>query len=1089
MSIFLTRQSSADLGGFDQGASEIVDFDPGTSQAFITNSADNVIEVRAVAADGSIAQSGTQLDVSGVGGDITAVAVKNGLVAVSVATADADGNVTTPGRVVLFDAESGAQLNDVAVGVLPDNLKITPDGSRIVVANEGEFIAANGGSEDNLPGDPGVNDPVGSISIIDVSNGAANASVQTAGFESFNGQEDALRAEGVRLFDTTAARDLEPEFVTIAPDGETAFVSLQENNALAVVDIASATVTDIIGLGAKDHSLAGQGLDASEDDNAVNIAPAPVKGLFQPDSIASFTDASGATFIVTANEGDSRGADEADIEDVTLDPTAFPNTAQLQQETALGGLEISTIDGDPDGDGDFDELFAFGGRSFSIWNESGDVVFDSGDLFERITASNPRTVFNADNDEPGADERSGNKGPEPEALDVGQVGDQTFAFVGLERVGGVTVFDITDPAAPSFVQFINPRDFTADIESPAAGDLGPEGIRFVSAEEAGGDTPLLLVGNEVSGTTSVFQINDSRAEDAAKLVLAYTGRAADPATLDALNGQLASGSASEADLAGQLAAGAEAQAVHPFLAAPSSNPEAIQSFLDTVFDNLFDRDPTAQELTVWSGEAQFRLDNDEPVARLPLDIANAATDADRTTLDTKIQAALDFANGFATSGKAFTFGDDVIGATEAVDGVDGGAQSRAAAIADIEDRLGVAPVTDQLAGDGAGLVPTDADALAVARLFVGHTGRAVDPATLRDLTGQLDRGEITLGQIAAELAAGEEARALHPFLASPSQDEGAITDFLDTVYDNLFDRDITAPGRDFWVANIQNAVERGAEDGVIFAIVNGALGDDAAALDNKAAAALSFAEGFARLGRDFDSGQDLIAATEAVDEVGADGTTLAEARAEIAADLGITGTNAVSVPGLFLGFTGRAIDPETLNDLTGRLDSGEATLAQIATDLAQTPEAQSVLPFLAAPSQDPGAILTFLDTVFDNLFDRDLRPAEADTLVAEIQDSVAAGQPVERLVLDIARSAEGADRTALNAKAEVAEIYADSFATLDRSFDPTSDLIGATEAVDDVDAGGATLTEARQEIADFIADDEVAPLGILPEDAETLASP
>ena len=1086
MSIFLTRQSSADLGGFDQGASEIVDFDATTGQAFITNSADNVIEVRAVDAEGNIAQSGTQLDVSTVDGSITAVAVKNGLAAVSVATADADGNVTTPGRVVLFDIESGAQLNDVAVGVLPDNLKFTPDGNRIVVANEGEFIAANGGSEDNLPGDPGVNDPVGSISIIDVSNGAANASLQTAGFDAFNGQEDALRAEGVRLFDTTAARDLEPEFVTIAPDGETAFVSLQENNALAVVDLASATVTDILGLGAKDHSLPGQGLDASEDDGAVTIDPAPVNGLFQPDSIASFTDASGATFIVTANEGDSRGADEADIEDVTLDPDTFPNAAELQAETALGGLEISTLDGDPDGDGDFDDLFTFGGRSFSIWNEAGELVFDSGDLFERITASDPTTVFNADNDEPGADERSGNKGPEPEALDIGQIGDQTFAFVGLERVGGVTVFDITDPDAPQFVQFINPRDFTADIESPAAGDLGPEGIRFVSAEEAGGDTPLLLVGNEVSGTTAVFQINASRAEDAAKLALAYTGRAADPATLDTLNGQLASGAASEADLASQLAAGAEAQAVHPFLADPSSDPDAIQSFLDTVFDNLFDRDATQAELTAWTGEAIFRLENGEPLDRLPLDIADSAAAEDRTTLNNKVSAALDFANGFATSGRDFTFGDDIVGATEAVAEVDGGAQSRAEALDEIEQNLGVAPVTDQV--DRAGAVPTDAEALAVARLIVGYTGRAVDPATLLDLTGQLDRDETTLGQIAEDLAAGDEAQTLHPFLADPTMDEAAITTFLDTVYDNLFDRDITAPGRDFWVANIQDAVDRGAEGGVIRAIINGALGDDAVALNNKAAAALSFAEGFARLGRDFDPGQDLIPATEAIDEVSADGTTLSAARAEIATDLGLDGTNAVSVPGLFLGFTGRAIDPARLADVTDRLDSGTTTLTDLAVELSQDPEAQSVLPFLAAPSAESGAILTFLDTVFDTLFDRDLRPEEADALLTQVQDMVAVGQPVGSLILDLARRADGADSIALATKAEVAEIYADTFATLDRDFNVGQDIIPATEVLDAVDAGGATLAEARQETDAFIAADEIAPLGILPEGAETLAT-
>ncbi len=271
-------------------------------------------------------------------------------------------------------------------------------------------------------------------------------------------------------------------------------------------------VTDIIGLGVKDHSVEGNGIDASDRDDAINIETYPVFGLFMPDAIASY-EFDGVNYFVTANEGDARDED-ARVEDLDLDPTAFPNAAELQLEENLGRLEVSTIDGDTDGDGDFDELYAYGARSFTIFDAEGNLIFDSGDDFEQITAELIPEFFNSTNDENGSfDSRSDAKGPEPEGVVIGEVDGRTFAFIGLERVGGIMVYDITNPAEASFVDYLNNRNFDVEAEladgstNPAVGDLGPEGLTFISAEDSPTGEALLAVSNEVSGTTTLYEFD------------------------------------------------------------------------------------------------------------------------------------------------------------------------------------------------------------------------------------------------------------------------------------------------------------------------------------------------------------------------------------------------------------------------------------------------------------------------------------------------------------------------------------------------------------------------------------------------------
>jgi len=316
----------------------------------------------------------------------------------------------------------------------------------------------------------------------------------------------------VRIFGpgASASQDLEPEYVAVSGNGRRAWVTLQENNALALVDLRRVRITDIVALGTVDHAVPGAGIDASDEDGGARIHPRPVQGLAMPDGLDAFArTVGGRTFLVSADEGDARDydcfAEEARVADLDLDPRVFPGAADLQDDRSLGRLTVTTTS--PQGRRGYTSLRSFGTRSVQVRDSAGRLVWDSGSLFERVTARVAPAVFNADNAENGADDRSDNKGPEPEGVEVGRIGGRTYAFVGLERNSGLVVLDVSRPRAPRFVTYDDNRRPAGDPEAGRAGDLGPEGLHFVPAVASPNGEPLLLVGNEVSGTTTVWQVD------------------------------------------------------------------------------------------------------------------------------------------------------------------------------------------------------------------------------------------------------------------------------------------------------------------------------------------------------------------------------------------------------------------------------------------------------------------------------------------------------------------------------------------------------------------------------------------------------
>lgn len=510
----LSPVGTYETGVFDESAAEIVAYFD--ERMYVVSAQAGLIEVIDVNRPATPRKIG-ELVADGIPNSVAVRADGLGVVALE----DADDK-TANGRLLFFDATKRKPrlLGSVEVGALPDMVAISPDGTRAVVANEGE------------PADDFSSDPEGSVAVVDLPAGvaaAAQADVRIADFHDFEaGGTKTLPAE-VRVFgpapelDLPVSRNLEPEYVAI--DGGSAYVSLQEANAIAVVDLETATVDEVLPLGFVDHSAAGRGIDPSDRDpqDAPGFAPRTfpgLKGMYLPDGLAAY-EAGGETYLVSANEGDAREwgdyAEPARVKDLGDDGLApvcdTSPAAALTGDADLGRLNVSTAMGLSADGTCYEELYAFGSRSFSIRSTDGELVFDSGEDFERITHEAAPGFFNSNHSESNLEGRSDDKGPEPESLAIGEVDGRTYAFIGFERVGGVIVYDISEPTDATFVTYLNRRDFSVSVEDDgverlsAAGDLGPEGLTFVPAETSPTGAPMLAVANEVSGTTTLYAID------------------------------------------------------------------------------------------------------------------------------------------------------------------------------------------------------------------------------------------------------------------------------------------------------------------------------------------------------------------------------------------------------------------------------------------------------------------------------------------------------------------------------------------------------------------------------------------------------
>lgn len=496
--IELEYVTSFDPSGTNSSTCEIVVYDAQSQRLITTSAVAGFVDIINFS-NPEAPEVVSSIDMNSYGG-VTSVAVYNGTIA--VASPNADEHLD--GSVVFFTID-GTFLSQVTVGALPDNIAFTPDGAKVITANEGQ------------PNSDYSIDPEGSVSIIDVTGGAAAVTQDDATtllFTAYNAQEEALIASGVRKLKLTStmSQDFEPEYVAVSADSQKAWVTLQENNAIAEINLTNNTIVDVWALGTKDMSLPGNGFDISDNNNEVLIANWPVQSYYIPDAVATYS-VNGTNYIITANEGDEKEYDGFEERTTignnsyNLDAAAYPHAAMLKKSYNAGRLRVTNLNGMNDAGTEYEQIYSVGTRSFSIFNaDTKAIVYDSGDDFEMYTAADAsvNALFNSDSEDNSFKSRSRAKGPEPEGVTTAQIADRTFAFISLERIGGVMVYDVTDPENVQFADYKNNRSVSA-----YAGDHGPEGITFISEADSPNDKNYIVVANEISGTLTIFEIDAS----------------------------------------------------------------------------------------------------------------------------------------------------------------------------------------------------------------------------------------------------------------------------------------------------------------------------------------------------------------------------------------------------------------------------------------------------------------------------------------------------------------------------------------------------------------------------------------------------
>ena len=517
---------SAGQYNVDGGVMEIVAYNQATEWAYAINGQSGklaAIPLAGLTAGAHVEElTGTEIDVKALVeaedgtfqyGDMTSVAISPDSTTLAAALQAQGSN--DAGRVALFTCEEDGSLTLEALvetGAQPDMVTFAGDGV-VLTADEGEPREGYG---ENIA------DPKGSVTVVDVESQESTV----VDFTAFDSQRDQLAEDGIVLKKGSApSEDLEPEYIAVS--GGKAYVTLQENNAIAVLDIDSQTFDGVYSAGFEDHSTTAIDLDKKDDAYAPQTYES-LLGIRMPDGIAAFT-VEGTTYLVTANEGDAREWGDEDLgtfylsedeRDFGEEGVTSPTGAITAENSGLTGKVVFFKTEDFDGL-DPEKDYVFGSRSFTVFQvtENGlEEVFTSGDDFEALTAQYVPDYFNSSNDNAVLDDRSGKKGPEAESVTVGTVDGKTYAFVALERTGGVMAYDVTDPEAITFVNYVNTRDFGTIVEGSeeyedgeldkwvTGGDVAPEGLLFLDAASSPNGEPMLLAACEVSGTVAVYQL-------------------------------------------------------------------------------------------------------------------------------------------------------------------------------------------------------------------------------------------------------------------------------------------------------------------------------------------------------------------------------------------------------------------------------------------------------------------------------------------------------------------------------------------------------------------------------------------------------
>ncbi len=510
---------SSITSGDGEGSAEIATYHAGSKRIFATNGVKNTIDIFDISDVANPKKVGS-VELSPYGNDVTSVASGKDVVVAVVHVSEkfsATGVPTTSnGKIVVFDTTGKVLSSPDVLGVLPDSVTFAPNGTTALVAIEGQPVCAKDDPATAAKEDADytkASDPVGGVTVVDLSNPAAPV-LEFAGFDQFTVSE--MRAKGIAVSSVinNVSKDFEPEFVT-AIDNDYAYVTIQEANAIGRLNIQTATFESITRAFESKHSRVAR--DTSDRDGGAGPRTyANVVGASQPDGIAGFKMGSGYYF-VTANEGDAREYtclnDDLRGAALKVDPRRFPDWKTLSGSAALGRAKVNPTMGDKDGDGDIDTIHLRGSNSMTMYR-NGLVIWDSGDLLDQIQiaafgVANINGSHSLSSDKSTVNyvgqDRSDDKGAEPEGVAVGMVGDRRIAVLGLERMTALAVFDITQPRSPVFIEWLQ----MLPTKATPAKDVkhwSPEGIVFVAADKSPSGKALIITSYELSGSLSIHQI-------------------------------------------------------------------------------------------------------------------------------------------------------------------------------------------------------------------------------------------------------------------------------------------------------------------------------------------------------------------------------------------------------------------------------------------------------------------------------------------------------------------------------------------------------------------------------------------------------
>ncbi len=489
-------------GDFAKRASEYAVYDKKNYQLIVTNRQYKSLDILTIKNPKSpILYKRISLEEYGIP---SSIALHGSLIALTLLNSK---DITQNGLLIFLNTDHLEIEKIYKTNPSPYSVTFTHNGKSVIVVNQGE------------PDEFLVHDPTGSISLFsteqmeEVENTLSqkNTNIQTITFEDFNNTK--IEGASFSFPGASFTEAIQPETIALYPNQNKAIISLQANNAIAILDLNKKEITQIIGLGYK--SWFNQKIDISDQDGKINLQTWPIYSLYQPDGLAVYKDKKENVYWVTANEGkmhNYKGYISGErVHNLMLDYKAFPKSRRFQDMDQLGRLKVNVKLGDEDGDGDYDALYTFGARSISIWSETGERIWDSGSMIEEFLAQKRgKNGFNASHDNNIFDQRSDDKGAEPENIILIRLNNRIYAFVGLERDSSIMIFDITTPETSFIAGYATTRNFK-DSSLSKHQDLGVEGLLYIPAKDSPNKKPLLITCNEISSTTRLYEIivNDS----------------------------------------------------------------------------------------------------------------------------------------------------------------------------------------------------------------------------------------------------------------------------------------------------------------------------------------------------------------------------------------------------------------------------------------------------------------------------------------------------------------------------------------------------------------------------------------------------